>query len=132
MSERRKKQSQCCVNSGLAPFPMMQAIVKEWGQEVVIVNEPEYCAKWLHIAPGKKCSLHYHKLKKETFHVQHGLVRLEQRDVRGAVIDELLKPGESRTIMPRTPHRFSSHRGAVILEISTHHSDEDVVTIEPS
>src|SRR5271165_5162726 len=126
MSERRKKQSQCCVNSGLAPFPMMQAIVKDWGQEVVIVNEPEYCAKWLHIAPGKKCSLHYHKLKKETFHVQHGIVRLEHN------LDELLLAGESRTILPGVRHRFSSHKGAVILEISTHHSDEDVVRIEPS
>jgi len=107
-------------------------IKKAWGTEMVICNEPEYCAKFLMIDAGKRCSLHYHKVKKETFHVHRGLVRLEQRDVRGAAIDELLKMGESRTIMPGTPHRFSSYLGATILEVSTHHSDEDVVRIEPS
>jgi len=107
-------------------------IEKAWGHEFVICNEPEYCSKFLHIDAGKKCSLHYHHVKKETFYVRSGLVRLEQRDVRGVAIDELLKPGESRTIMPKTPHRFSSKFGAVILETSTHHDDADVVRLEPS
>lgn len=109
----------------------MQVEKKAWGREEIIVND-EYCGKILYLFPGKKCSLHYHNVKKETFHVQSGLVRLEQRDVRGSAIDELLKPGESRTIMPKTPHRFSSTHGAIILEISTHHEDSDVVRIEPS
>lgn len=106
---------------------MMETIVKEWGEEKIICNEPEYCSKYLHISPQKKCSLHYHNQKKETFFVVSGLVRLEWSD-----FDELLIAGESRTIMPTTLHRFSSLRGATILEISTHHSDEDVVRIEPS
>lgn len=110
----------------------MIRIEKAWGYEVVVTNEPEYCAKFLHISPGKRCSLHYHGEKKETFFVQSGLVRLEQRGVRGESIDELLKFGDSRTIMPKTPHRFSSVRGATILEISTHHEDADVTRIEPS
>jgi mannose-6-phosphate isomerase-like protein (cupin superfamily) len=112
---------------------MGKAIVKKvWGTENVLVNEPEYCLKILYLYPGRKCSLHYHTIKKETFSVQSGLVRLEQRDLRGHPIDELLKPGETRTIMPKTPHRFSSTHGAVMLEVSTHHEDEDVTRIEPS
>ena len=47
-------------------------------------------------------------------------------------IDELLKVGESRTIEPRTPHRFSSTYGGSLLEVSTHHDDADVVRLEPS
>jgi mannose-6-phosphate isomerase-like protein (cupin superfamily) len=101
---------------------------KAWGYEVVICNEKEYCAKFLHIDAGKKCSLHSHPVKKETFFVQSGLVMLE----REGFPEELLKFGESRTILPGTNHRFSSHRGATILEISTHHDDADVVRIEPS
>lgn len=110
----------------------MQQIDKAWGSELVLVNEPEYCAKILNILPRKKCSLHYHNQKKETFIVQSGVIRLEWRDVRGTPINQLLFLNESRTIMPGTPHRFSSVEGGKILEISTHHSDEDVVRIEPS
>jgi mannose-6-phosphate isomerase-like protein (cupin superfamily) len=111
----------------------VKLIPKVWGSEEVLLNEPEYCIKWLNINPGKKCSLHYHPIKKETFLVSSGLVRLE-RGTRKVPIsdDELLKPGEMRTIFPKTPHRFSSLYGAVILEISTHHEDSDVVRLEPS
>lgn len=111
---------------------MSDYVAKEWGAEFWLVNEPEYCAKELVIAAGKRSSLHYHRVKKETFIVKSGVVRLEQRDVRGAVIDEYLLPNEQRTILPKTPHRFSSIAGGVILEISTHHDDADVVRIEPS
>jgi mannose-6-phosphate isomerase-like protein (cupin superfamily) len=110
----------------------LNIVKKAWGIENVLVNEPEYCCKELRIFPKKQCSLHYHKEKKETFIVQSGLVRLEQRDVRGIAIDELLEPHEQRTIEPKTPHRFSSEYGAVILEVSTHHEDSDVIRIEPS
>ena len=102
-------------------------VKKAWGCETWLVNEEEYCAKILEIIPGYQCSLHRHEIKKETFIVQAGVVRLEQRGVRGEVIDEMLVEGDSRTIMPKTPHRFSSHNGATILEVSTHHSDSDVV-----
>lgn len=61
-----------------------------------------------------------------------GIVRLEQRDVRGVPFEEILKPGDQRLIMPKTPHRFSSLEGAMISEVSTMHSDEDVVRIEES
>ena len=37
---------------------------------------PEHflCGKLLHVEPHKKCSVHYHKLKKETFYVIKGSV----------------------------------------------------------
>jgi mannose-6-phosphate isomerase-like protein (cupin superfamily) len=109
-----------------------EVIEKAWGTEEVLVDEREYCAKRLRITPSKRCSLHYHPRKKETFVVESGIVRLEQRDVRGAAIDETLAAGDSRTIAPGTPHRFSSREGAVVLEVSTRHDDLDVVRIEPS
>ena len=102
-------------------------VMKKWGYEEILVDDEDYCCKLLNIHPKKKCSLHFHSIKKETFLVRSGLVRLEHGNQ-----DELLKPGESRTIMPETPHRFSSVHGAIILEVSTHHSDEDVTRLEPS
>jgi mannose-6-phosphate isomerase-like protein (cupin superfamily) len=102
-------------------------MTKVWGIEETICNEPEYCAKWLYIAAGRKCSLHYHSKKKETFSVQSGEVRLENNGIR-----EDLTVGDLRIILPGVAHRFSSKNGAVLLEVSTHHDDADVVRIEPS
>ena len=110
----------------------MKIVPKVWGRERILVNEAEYCAKILELDPNFQCSLHFHKIKKETFLVQSGAVTLEQRDIRGFPIVEILLEGDSRTIMPKTPHRFSSRLGATILEVSTHHDDSDVVRIEES
>lgn len=111
---------------------MINRVEKAWGVERWLVNEAEYCAKLLEINPGYQCSLHYHLAKKETFIVLKGRVLLEQRDIRGIPFDELLFPNDSRTIWPKTPHRFSSEQGAEILEVSTHHEDSDVVRIVES
>ena len=104
---------------------MINEVEKVWGRELWIVNEDEYCSKILEINPGFHGSLHYHKNKKETFHVLEGTVRLKQLDVRGNLIDETLSSGQTRTLYPRTGHEFSSYVGARILEISTHHDDSD-------
>ena len=46
-----------------------ETIEKVWGTEEVVVNDLEagYCGKVLRIRPGKQSSLHYHKVKVETF-----------------------------------------------------------------
>ena len=110
---------------------MINTVEKVWGTERWIVNDV-YCAKFLEIAPGFQCSLHYHRKKLETFHILEGVVRLEQRDVRGIPFDETLYSGDTRTIQPKTAHRFSSVDGAKILEISSHHEDADTVRLDES
>jgi len=116
----------------------MTKVIKEWGTEYWLVNEPEYCAKYLDLKVGKQCSLHYHPIKKETFVVETGLVKLQRLLIVGDTIIETLtehlQAGDSRTILPGTPHRFCAEGdyGARILEVSTHHSDEDVTRLEPS
>ena len=40
---------------------------KGWGREIWIANNDLYCGKILDIRKGKKCSLHYHKLKRNPF-----------------------------------------------------------------
>lgn len=95
-----------------------------WGQEglglVVRVNEPEYCSKYLTLEPGQSCPLHSHKLKKETFFVLNGEVKLW---AGGQTI--MLVPGESYTLLPGTLHEFDSLGGAVIEEVSTHDENSD-------
>src|SRR5271157_3871737 len=49
---------------------------KGWGREVWIANNPLYCGKILEIRRGKRCSLHYHKLKTESFFLRTGRLRI--------------------------------------------------------
>lgn len=109
-----------------------KAVKKVWGSEYWIVNSENYCLKLLEIHPGFQCSLHKHLIKDETFIVLDGVVKLEQADVRGTIFEETLRSGDQRRIAPKTPHRFGSMNGAMILEISTHHEDTDVVRIAES
>lgn len=114
-------------------------VPKIWGSETWLVNNSQYCGKLLHLTPGYQCSLHYHPIKKETFHILAGAVRLEV--YKNGVplnpqdrVELILQEGQTYHLLPKTPHRFSaaSLEGATILEISTPHSDADVVRIEDS
>lgn len=113
----------------------MNIVNKVWGYEIWIENNLNYCGKHLHVIPGKKCSVHYHKNKKETFYIINGELILEYADH----IDEnkwnnlvdvkikFLEKGDSFTIDRNIAHRFytgSSH-ACDFIEISTHHDDSD-------
>jgi mannose-6-phosphate isomerase-like protein (cupin superfamily) len=102
-------------------------VAKAWGREEIVVDEREYCCKFLRISAGKQSSLHYHLKKKETFVVQSGEVCLEHNGIK-----EDLTIGDQRTILAGVAHRFSSRDGAVLLEVSTRHEDSDCIRIEPS
>lgn len=101
---------------------------KLWGGEYLITNTELYCAKYLVVNPGYQCSLHRHLVKDETFIVVEGGIQLECGD-------ELLRMTHGmRRVKPGTWHRFSNKMQhlAVILEVSTHHSDDDVERKEES
>lgn len=102
-------------------------IDKIWGQEIWIVNDENYCHKKLCLKKGAICSLHLHPRKCETFTIESGRVKMEYGD---QVKD--MFPGDSVTIFPGTFHRFSGYEKSMISEVSTTHSDEDVVRKENS
>lgn len=102
---------------------------KVWGYEQEIANfeGPNYCGKKLVLKPQYQCSVHYHKEKDEVFYINKGYVLL--------LIDgkeHLMKPGSRIRIPPETKHRFIGLTPAEIIEISTHHKDEDSYRDEPS
>jgi mannose-6-phosphate isomerase-like protein (cupin superfamily) len=110
----------------------VEIIHKLWGEEHVMVNEPEYCLKKLLLAPGHQSSLHYHRKKKETFFVEAGSCRLELHKKNGVQIHNLVE-GRVVTITPGTPHRIYEASGlCILIEVSTHHDDLDVVRLEES
>ena len=100
---------------------------KGWGRELWIANNELYCSKILEVNKGKKCSIHYHKIKDETFCILDGVVEMR--------IWEDGYPGEQTTIIMRKddtlhipvglPHQFFGIENSKILEVSTQHFEED-------
>ncbi len=106
--------------------PFVKVIKKGWGFEEWIENSPMYCAKWLTIGRGMRCSLHYHEKKFETFYLNDGAVDLE---LDGTVYR--LTPGDIVDIRPYQEHKFTGvDNQNVILEISTQHFESDSIRIE--
>lgn len=115
-------------------------VPKGWGGEKWIVNNDKYCGKLLYFVKGKKCSLHYHKLKDETFYIQSGKIRLLYSDnleffleksveqypfVGIGCFEIILTKGDSFHIPPGRVHQMIALEDAELFEFSTQHFDED-------
>lgn len=98
----------------------IKIVEKEWGREIWMANTEKYCGKKLILRKGKRCSLHYHKKKDETFYLDSGRVLME---VNGE--EMIMQKGEATRIFPGVQHRFSGLEESIIIEISTHHEDSD-------
>jgi len=98
----------------------VKIVKKEWGKEIWMANTLLYCGKKLILNKGKRCSLHKHKNKNETFYIDKGEVLMELDGEK-----RIMNIGESVLIKPNILHRFSGIKDSVIIEISTHHEDSD-------
>lgn len=94
---------------------------KVWGYETWIVNNEEYCGKFLHLNKNHRCSTHYHKLKHETFYLITGRVLLELDDEDAFVME----PGDVVEVPRGALHRFTGIEDSVIVEFSTQHFEDD-------
>lgn len=101
----------------------IEIVDKVWGREWIIVNRKEYCGKLLYIDAGAQSSYHYHRKKTETFFGLSGEVCLT---VGGK--EYRLNPfSRPKTIKPNQLHLFTGITEAILLEVSSHHSDADVI-----
>ena len=96
---------------------MRKVVTKGWGYELWIENNDLYCGKHLHVLPSKRCSVHYHKNKKETFYVIKGELLLEYSTNlnmeywtwghRSSLYSpRILREGDSFTLDTMTAHSF--------------------------
>jgi quercetin dioxygenase-like cupin family protein len=93
---------------------------KVWGKEVWLANTDLYCGKLLYLDQGYRCSIHYHKIKDETFYIFSGKVLMELEDFK-----EVMEAGSSVRVPPYIKHRFTGIEDSIIIEISTQHFEED-------
>jgi mannose-6-phosphate isomerase-like protein (cupin superfamily) len=101
-------------------------VVKGWGREIIFVNNGEYCGKILSFEKGKKFSMHYHLLKKETWYVSKGRFIFIWIDTSsGTKHSEYLEVGDVVTNERGEPHQLIALEDADIFEVSTQHFDTD-------
>lgn len=122
----------CRVNLGVT---VQRNTIGYTGKELVVFNN------------GNASSIHFHALKTETFFVEKGLLCLEiyklivfpatKEDIpklKLELVDTLLlKPRDTFTLIPLTPHRFYAPKSvAVFKEFSSWDSPEDSYKIVPA
>lgn len=108
----------------------IKRVDRYWGYELWIANKPEYCGKLLFFKKGHKLSLHYHRVKDETFFLQSGhvRVRLRYQDGQDEIIEML--PGDSLHITPALMHQMEGIEDSELFEFSTEHFDDDSYRVE--
>ena len=103
-----------------------EIVPKGWGQEIVFVNNEEYCGKILCFLPGKKFSMHYHLDKRETWYVAQGRFLMHWiRPSDGTLYSEYLTVGDVITNERGEPHQVQALEASQLFEVSTKHSDSD-------
>jgi quercetin dioxygenase-like cupin family protein len=103
-----------------------EIVPKGWGQEIIFVNNPEYCGKILCFNKGKKFSMHYHIQKKETWYVAKGKFLLHWIETENGVPhSEYLNVGDVITNERGEPHQVVALEDSELFEVSTRHYDED-------
>jgi mannose-6-phosphate isomerase-like protein (cupin superfamily) len=104
----------------------IEIVEKGWGKEIIIINNSEYCGKILCFKKGKKFSMHYHLLKKETWYVSKGKFILIWIDTNNGInYTEYLNIGDTITNERGHPHQLLALEDGEIFEISTKHHDND-------
>jgi mannose-6-phosphate isomerase-like protein (cupin superfamily) len=100
---------------------------KAWGREVWIANNSLYCGKILEIRKGKRCSLHFHKLKTESFYLRSGRLRVLVKESPDSEIIEQFEmdPGECMDVPPGLVHQMEALDDAELFEFSTQHFESD-------
>ncbi len=105
----------------------VRIVPKGWGREVWITNGELYCGKILEILKGKRCSLHYHKLKTESFYLRSGRLRVRVKETPESEVTEEfeLEAGECMDVPAGLVHQMEALEDAELYEFSTQHFDSD-------
>ncbi len=100
---------------------------KGWGREVWIANNDRYCGKILEIRRGKRLSLHFHKLKTETFFLRAGKlkVRVKESAQADSVEEFVLNAGECMDVPIGLVHQMEALEDSELFEFSNQHFDTD-------
>ena len=111
-----------------------QVVNKSWGNEIRIVDNEDnnYSGKLLNINQNESTSTHFHSKKHKTFYVLTGSLSIEIIEPESAeVMRYTVDSEETFEIEQNVAHRlYAQDNGVTVIEISTHHDDEDVYRVQ--
>lgn len=110
---------------------LFQKVEKPWGYEELIDCNDKYVVKKLFMKKGHKCSLQYHKLKRETILVLSGELLISIGKDTSSLTTKSYFAGDTVTIEPYTVHRMEAADDCLYSETSTNEL-WDVVRLEDS
>jgi len=99
--------------------------LREWGQEIFIVETPHYLGKILIMKAGTKGGLQYHQEKDEAFYLLSGEAIVRTNDGEG-LKEILMYPGEGYHIPAGAIHQVEALTNCKLVEWSTAHYDDRV------
>lgn len=103
----------------------LHIVPKGWGFEKWIVNNDKYCGKLLYFIKDRKCSLHYHKIKDETFYLQSGKILMVYGYDENKLTQVVLNRGDHFHIPVGLLHQMIALEDTELFEFSTQHLDSD-------
>jgi mannose-6-phosphate isomerase-like protein (cupin superfamily) len=131
--QSRIREDDMDATSGSSRRQPVHIEAKGWGREIWIANNPYYCGKILEIRKGKRCSLHYHKLKRESFFLRSG--RLKIRTMKSTESTEMeefeLRPGDCMDVPLGLVHQMEALEDSELYEFSTQHFNSDSYRLIP-
>ena len=104
----------------------MQTIEKPWGKEEVIEINERYMMKKLTMWKGHRCSLQFHKQKRETIYVLSGQLRIYFGPSQESLDSKIFGAHETITLTSGVVHRMEAAEDCVYLEASTPEMDDVV------
>lgn len=99
-------------------------IEKPWGKEEILENNNKYVLKKLTMYAGHRCSLQFHKFKKETVFVLSGRLKIIKGSNLNSLEENIYISGDFITIPPKLIHRMEGVEDSVYLEASTSELDD--------
>ena len=104
----------------------MQTIEKPWGKEEVVEINERYMMKKLTMWKGHRCSLQFHKQKRETIYVLSGKLMIYSGSNQESLDSKIFGAHETITLVPGVVHRMEAAEDCVYLEASTPEMDDVV------
>lgn len=107
-------------------------IEKGWGSELLIHNGDGYCVKLLNFTQGSRGSMHFHRVKTETWYILSGKIVISFPDYETGKVSEMtIAKGEVVHLPACQAHQVLALEDTVIVEGSTPHDDADTYRIAP-
>ena len=106
-------------------------VEKPWGHEDWLWNG-KYCGKKLQIKAGRQTEWLGHRVKDKVLYVEEGQIVLMYgwNSDRESAVKLTLGPDTAFHVPPGMYHSMQAETTAAVLELSTHHSDKDVLADE--